>query len=123
MSTVMRARFDQFGFWLEETDTYDIRSPDDEIFDFFDNPRRRVVFQAVVAECEEKGIPPPHLPDRTLIAIRSACARVACLSGAAEQMERVQRDMEDTMVLAGDGSTAGLLSSLLLSRCFVDGHG
>ncbi|KAH7925117.1 hypothetical protein BV22DRAFT_1011840, partial [Leucogyrophana mollusca] len=62
-----------------------------------------------MAECEEAGIPPPDLPDRTLIAIRSACARVTHLSGAAEKMDQVQQDMEATMVLENDGSTADLL--------------
>ncbi|KAH7925157.1 hypothetical protein BV22DRAFT_1195403 [Leucogyrophana mollusca] len=131
MAMSMHTIFDQYGFWLEEvpgmTNTYDVCSHNDAFFDSVEKPPRRVTFQvdpAVVAECEKEGIPPPDLPDRTLIAIRSACARVAHLSGAVEQMDEVQRDMEATTVLANDGSTADLLSSLLLQRSrFVDVHG
>ncbi|KAH7919144.1 hypothetical protein BV22DRAFT_1051260 [Leucogyrophana mollusca] len=103
-----------FPGWL--ANTYDICSPNDEILEFYEKPPRRVTFQVdpnVVAECEKEGISPPDLPDRTLIAIRSACTRVAHLSGSAEQMDQVQQDMEATMVLANDGSTADLLGSLL----------
>ena len=53
------------------------------------------------------------LPDPVLIAIRAACARVANLSGAAEQADRILRDLEDITVLADDGSMAELLSSRL----------
>ena len=53
------------------------------------------------------------LPDPVLIAVRAACARVANLSGAAEQADRILRDMEDITVLADDGSMAELLSSRL----------
>ena len=49
------------------------------------------------------------LPDPVLIAIRAACARVANLSGAAEQADRILRELEDTTVLADDGSMAELL--------------
>ena len=53
------------------------------------------------------------LPDPVLIAIRAACARVANLSGAAQQADRILRDLEDITVLADDGSMAELLSSRL----------
>jgi hypothetical protein len=65
------------------------------------------------------------LPDPVLIAIRAACARVANLSGAAEQADRILRDMEDITVLADDGSMADLLSSRLSTSTprFVDVYG
>ncbi|KAH7907625.1 hypothetical protein BJ138DRAFT_1137463 [Hygrophoropsis aurantiaca] len=107
MSMQMHVLFNQFRFWLEEvpgmTNTYDVCSYDDGIFKFYEKPRR-----------QKEGIPPPDLPDRTLIAIRSAWARVARLSGAIEQMDQIQQDREDTMVLENDWSTADLLGSLLL---------
>lgn len=65
------------------------------------------------------------LPDQDLIAVRAACARVANLSGAAKQANQIFRDMEDTTVLADDGSMAEILSlrlSTLIPR-FVDAHG
>ena len=65
------------------------------------------------------------LPDPVLIAIRAACARVANLSGAAQQADRILRDLEDITVLADDGSMAELLSSRLSTSTprFVDVHG
>ena len=64
------------------------------------------------------------LPDPVLIAIRAACARVAHLSGAAEQADRILRDLEDITVLADDGSMAELLSSRLSMSTprFADVH-
>ncbi|KAG6812975.1 hypothetical protein H0H92_015094 [Tricholoma furcatifolium] len=53
------------------------------------------------------------LPDPTLLALRAACARVANLSGAAEQADSILRDLEETMVLADDRSMADLLSTRL----------
>ncbi|KAH7921611.1 hypothetical protein BV22DRAFT_1038422 [Leucogyrophana mollusca] len=123
MTMQMHLSFDQYELWLEEvpgtTNTYDVCSYDDVFFKYHEKPPRRVTFRvdpAVVAECEREGIPPPDLPDRTLIAIRSVCARVAHLSGAVEQMDQVQQDVEATMVMANDGSTADLLGSLLLQH-------
>ncbi|KAF8810417.1 hypothetical protein BYT27DRAFT_7209416 [Phlegmacium glaucopus] len=49
------------------------------------------------------------LPDQDLIAIHA----VANLSGAAEQVNQILRDMEDTTVLADDGSMAEILSQAL----------
>jgi len=56
------------------------------------------------------------LPDQDLIAIRAACARVANLSGTAEQANQILRDMEDTTVLVDDGSMAEILSLRLSTR-------
>ena len=53
------------------------------------------------------------LPDPRLLALHATCARVAHMSGAAEAFEKVERDLEDTMVLAKDGSSARLLDHLL----------
>ena len=52
-----------------------------------------------VAFCEN-GTPLPELPSRDLIGLRAACARVARMSGAAEQIDQVYRDEEDTTVMA-----------------------
>lgn len=68
------------------------------------------------AHCEKNNIPLPTLPSRDLIAIRAACARVANMSGAAEQIDQICRDEEDIMVMASDGSTGDLLTSLLNVR-------
>ena len=68
------------------------------------------------AFCKENGAALPELPSRDLIVLRAACARVAHMSGAAEQIDQICRDEEDTTVMACDGSTGDLLSSLLNAR-------
>ena len=52
-------------------------------------------------------------PDPRLLGLHATCARVAHLSGAAEAINEVERDLEDTMVLAKDGSSTRLLDHLL----------
>ncbi|KAI5987633.1 hypothetical protein EDD15DRAFT_2371994 [Pisolithus albus] len=55
------------------------------------------------------------LPNSTYLAIHAACAKVAHLSGAAEHIEEVLRDMEDTRVLARDGGSSEVLYTAMLS--------
>jgi hypothetical protein len=43
------------------------------------------------------------------------------MSGAAEQIDQIHRDEEDTTVMACDGSTGDLLSSLLNARAIAVG--
>ena len=71
--------------------------------------------------CKENGSTLPELPSRDLIGLRAACARVAHMSGAAEQIDQIYRDEEDTTVMAYDGSTGDLLSSLLNTRAIAVG--
>ena len=71
------------------------------------------------AFCKENGMELPELPSRDLIGLRAACARVANMSGAAEQIDQIYRDEEDTTVMACDGSTGDLLSSLLNARAIA----
>ena len=73
------------------------------------------------AFCKENGTALPELPSRDLIGLRAACARVAHMSGAAEQIDQSYRDEEDTTVMANDGSTGDLLSSLLNARAIAIG--
>jgi hypothetical protein len=44
-------------------------------------------------------------PDPKLLAIHAAFCRVLHASGAAEQIDRIMRDMENMTVLSSDGST------------------
>lgn len=55
----------------------------------------------------------PLPPDPRLLALHAACARVAHMSGATGFIDQVEQDMEETKVLAYDGSFAPLLSHLL----------
>ena len=71
------------------------------------------------AFCKENGTALPELPSRDLIGLRAACARVANMSGAAEQVDRIYRDEENITVMAYDGSTGELLSSLLNARAIA----
>ncbi|KAJ6597188.1 hypothetical protein DFH09DRAFT_904366 [Mycena vulgaris] len=115
--------YDHLEFWLEEIpgqpNTYKICASSDAFFGVrgVPPPQQHIKFQVapeVVAACEAKDITVPALPSRSLLAIRAACSRVAHMSGAAEQIDQILRDLEDTAVMASDGSTADLLMSMML---------
>ena len=54
-----------------------------------------------------------RLPDPRLLALHAACARAVRMSGAAEVIDEFERDVEETRVLASDGSSARLLDHLI----------
>ncbi|KAF4609700.1 hypothetical protein D9613_012064 [Agrocybe pediades] len=64
----------------------------------------------VTLESKVDGLP---LPSPAYLAIHAACAQVAHLSGAAEHIDKYDRDMEDVMVLSPTGESAGLLDHAL----------
>jgi hypothetical protein len=49
------------------------------------------------------------LPDARLLALHATCARVAHMSGAAEYMDKWDRDVEGMKTLSSDGSSASVL--------------
>ncbi len=49
------------------------------------------------------------LPDARFLALHAACCKVAHMSGAAERIEKVVRDMGELQVLAEDGGSADVL--------------
>jgi len=53
-------------------------------------------------------------PSQQLLALHSACAKVAHLSGAGEYIDKVDRDTDDLDVLATDGSSSAVLTHALL---------
>jgi hypothetical protein len=67
----------------------------------------------VEAACKAKNKTVPALPSPSLLAIRAACSRVAHMSGAADQVDQLLRDLQGTPVMAEDGSTAELLAARL----------
>ena len=67
------------------------------------------------------GHPNAPLPDPQLLALHATCARVAHMSGAAEFLDRLQWDAEETKVLAFDGSSAALLSNLISPFAVIPG--
>ena len=66
------------------------------------------------------GVSPPS---PQLLALHAVCARVAHMSGAAEFLNRLELDAEETNVLAFDGSSAHLLSNLISPYAIVHGVG
>ena len=49
------------------------------------------------------------LPSRDYLALHAACAKVAHCSGAAEYIDRMDTDLDETFVLAEDGTSAAVL--------------
>ncbi|KAJ7166287.1 hypothetical protein C8R43DRAFT_1162659 [Mycena crocata] len=113
--------FDHLDFWLEEVigeeNTYTIVSIKNKVFKVGLPPPTRVTFRVdpyVVTTCTASKTNLPALPSPSLLAIRAACSRVAHMSGAAEQVDQILRDLEDTPVMVEDGGSAHLLESRLL---------
>jgi hypothetical protein len=70
--------------------------------------------------------PSPHckgarLPNPQLLALHAACARVAHMSGAAEAFDELEWEVEETMALASDGSSAHLLEHLISPFATIPG--
>ncbi|KAF9646090.1 hypothetical protein BDM02DRAFT_3100445 [Thelephora ganbajun] len=65
-----------------------------------------------------QGAPPP---DPQLLALHATCARVAHMSGATEFFGRLEWEAEETNILAPDGSSAHLLSSLMSPYAYIHG--
>ena len=70
----------------------------------------------VTFSCDEKLIPDPQL-----LGLHAVCARVAHMSGAAEAFDQLDRDVEEIMVLASDGSSAPLLDHVLIPLAAIPG--
>jgi hypothetical protein len=62
------------------------------------------------------------LPNPRYLALHAACARVAHLSGAAEYIEMIFRDLENIKVLANNGGSGDLLYHALMRRADVEVH-
>ena len=71
--------------------------------------------------CRDHGKELPELPSQKLISLRASIARVANMSGAAEQKDLIYRDEGYIRVMAQDSSTGDLLSSLLKARAITVG--
>jgi hypothetical protein len=97
-----------------QVQTYNICASDP--FTFGARVHKQVTFSVpddVIRKCHTAEKSLPALPSPDLIALHAACARVAHMSGAAEYLDRLERDVEETTVLANDGSSAHLLHGLL----------
>ncbi|KAF8349171.1 hypothetical protein F5887DRAFT_1243450, partial [Amanita rubescens] len=94
--------FDSLEMWLEPTDVenvYNLKAV---------YPRDIARYQQVItfSTDNQKALP---VPSREYLALHAACAKVAHLSAAAEYMDSVIREMEETWVLSGDGASAAVL--------------
>jgi len=117
LSHVVHKAFDRFGIWLEEIpgqvrfspkflllhdkavqlqeNTYKVEMAENErevLGALFPRPASCVTFKVdpdCAAFCKENGTALPELPSRDLIGLRAACARVAHMSGAAEQIGQI----------------------------------
>ena len=69
----------------------------------------------VTFRSDDPSLPPPN---PRYLALHAACAKVAFMSGAAEHIDMIMRDMEDIKVLAADGSSAQVLA-LALQLCMA----
>ena len=70
--------------------------------------RRFVTFSST--DPEYLPVPAPEL-----LTLHATCCKVAHLSGAAEYIDKVYRDVEEMGVLASDGTSGDILSYALLS--------
>ncbi|KAJ7203480.1 hypothetical protein B0H12DRAFT_1035521 [Mycena haematopus] len=115
--------FNQLLFWLEAVPnlehTYNVvaRHPE-TFFRQVPKPPRTVTFRIdpeAVRDCEHNNISPHllELPDPQLMAMRAACARVAAMSGASDQLRLITEDRDDVETLTDCDTTVYLLDSLL----------
>ncbi|KAK0217286.1 hypothetical protein IW262DRAFT_1449609 [Armillaria fumosa] len=100
--------FDRLKIWFEKTDVtdcYNIRSFEPQFFEF--------PTQVTFTTSDNEQLP---VPSAALLTLHATCAKVAHLSGAAERIDKLDRDAEDLGVLAHDGSSGVVLSNALLNH-------
>ncbi|KAF9474041.1 hypothetical protein BDN70DRAFT_765011, partial [Pholiota conissans] len=93
--------FDNLKLWFEPAanagpDTYSVHTPDSSMYPRYF--KRNVTFST-----PDKDKYP--LPSSVYLAIHAACAKVAHLSGAAEEIDILYREMEDSKVMSKDGAS------------------
>ncbi|EEB93647.1 hypothetical protein MPER_07664, partial [Moniliophthora perniciosa FA553] len=120
----LHSSFDNLDIWLERTQTlheYKLCFANQMFLWAYPNIKSIVKFTTQNAQTTVRGktVELP-LPDSRLLSIHAACARVAHMSGAAEYLDKWERDLEDSTVLARDGSFVALLSDLLRAHTYVE---
>uniref|UniRef100_A0A0W0GCH1 HNH nuclease domain-containing protein n=3 Tax=Moniliophthora roreri TaxID=221103 RepID=A0A0W0GCH1_MONRR len=117
MSAVWHTEFDNLQLWLEGTSTpneYDICVAMEDWWNKYPKHPRRVLFVSRPITIGNETRTPP-LPDPQILAIHATCARVAQMSGAAKYMDEYDQELDNSTVLAADGSSAAFFNQLLLS--------
>ncbi|KAG9308858.1 hypothetical protein JVU11DRAFT_11488 [Chiua virens] len=119
--------FDHLKMWFEYTDKphrYKVCTShgkyDKYIQHLFAGHDRQVDGAPMFVEFDSDYMQAPP-PDPFLLTLHATCARVAHMSGAAEVFDRVDRDMEESKVLALDGSSSSLLVHLLSPFSVIPG--
>ncbi|KAJ7867771.1 hypothetical protein B0H14DRAFT_333427 [Mycena olivaceomarginata] len=118
LNPILHAHFDALDLFLEptadgEADKYDVHAAYPRIARQQGIPGQvKFVSLPRAAGLDPNGTTFP-LPDPRLLALHAVCARVAHLSGAAEVLDKFDRDVEDVQVLAEDGSMAMFLDLVL----------
>ncbi|KAH0826493.1 hypothetical protein J3R83DRAFT_5497 [Lanmaoa asiatica] len=100
--------FDQLQLCFEATseeNCYEIK--------YFDFPPHPDVCSIVTLSSTDPANLPVPAPE--LLALHATCCKVAHLSGAAEHIDKIYRDADETAVLSADGASADMLSHMLLS--------
>ena len=77
--------------------------------------------QFSIHDMDLPGYPRPDaahlpLPNSRYLELHAACCKVAHTSGAAEYLDQMIRDVEETKVLAEDGGSADVLDFAIMSR-------
>jgi len=117
LDSVVHDWFDQLKVWLD-------RKPDDPV-NCYTPAATKPYYLREIQDQVRLNTPDMSkypLPDPRYLAIHAACARVAHLSGAAEYIEMVFRDMEDTKVLANNGGSGEVLYHALIRHADVEVH-
>ncbi|TFK69181.1 hypothetical protein BDN72DRAFT_959738 [Pluteus cervinus] len=61
------------------------------------------------------------LPSAELLVLHATCAKVAYMSGAGERLDELDREIDDTGVLASDGTSSEVLSYAFWNRAYPAG--
>ncbi|KAF9062237.1 hypothetical protein BDP27DRAFT_1233929 [Rhodocollybia butyracea] len=103
--------FDRLKCWFEATNVENcyrvvLAPPYDKAYNSL-GVRRQVTFRS--SDPEKLPLPSPEL-----LALHAACAKVAHLSGAAEHVDKLNREAESSTVLAADGGSSELLNYAIM---------
>ena len=103
-------------FCAQDENTYYVRTYPPEALRHITSLNQRVRF--AVRDIDLPGFARPleeylSLPDRRYLEIHAACCKVAHMSGAADYLDKVVRDMEMIGVLAEDGGSADVLAQAI----------
>ncbi|KIL65195.1 hypothetical protein M378DRAFT_24205 [Amanita muscaria Koide BX008] len=107
--------FDNFDLWLEPKYPAGVENEYENAYDVKAIPILLHQYPPDVKFTTTDPINFP-LPSRDYLAVHAACANVAHLSGAAEYLDSMFKDMERMLVLSEDGSSAAVLEHAIWGK-------